>query len=194
MPFGDRQQCSAYRREAGGGTGILSRPHPRLRWPIVGNMHRRKRILRHLRRRVEGVQPTGFRAPGLTPPEGWDLSQRGPIWVLVSGELGDRSIGQDSAGRFIQLLSDGVPGVPELGDVCQAAPGVDMMNARGTAPGITPRLRTNPCAGNECGKLLFGPWPLACLNEPSRELTTEFDQKLDVKGGVDQPLLGQRTP
>ena len=64
----------------------------------------------------------------------------------------------------------GITGVPELGDVRQAATGVDVMDARGAAPRVAPRFGADANVRNECRELLLRPWPLAGFDEPGGEL------------------------
>ena len=49
--------------------------------------------------------------------------------MFVGSQLRDRDVGQDLARCPVQPLRDGITGVPELGDVRQAAAGVDVMDA-----------------------------------------------------------------
>ena len=147
IPFGDGQESGPHSRQPGGRARILGGPKPRLGRPVVGNVYGWQGILWQPCCAVERLQPAGLGSPSLTARERGDGAQRCAIRMLMGSQLGDGDIRQDLARRPIQLPGDRVTGLPQLGDVGEAATAVHVMDTGGAPPGIPSRFRTDPSAG-----------------------------------------------
>ncbi len=70
----------------------------------------------------------------------------------------------------------------------QPAGGADPMDAGGPAPRVDPRLARLGRLPDQLVELLPGPFRLALGLQLGRHAVAQFDQQLDVEGGVGQPL------